>query len=488
MTLYVLGQTAQRGEGFLVVWIIRTQLHRVFLFYRHRKFEHVERIEPQAFTEKRRICHDLLRRDVFKVKRLDNQVSQLDLTLVCTTIGCTIHRRFYRLGPLAWVGDFITGNLNVPCKDGTIASHFACCCSDVALVRRTTDATGFTLTGIVLAQLDSRRLLQSVVRLTEKPDVRAFELSLLVTLNELVVAKNIKLCKIHQGPEAPDQKIVVYVTPRDDTTTEDEPFETALVESDEDFVACLQTGHKTVTPSAQGSGVRIVHALKTDKAIVGFLIIECDAHHPKDQELVVIMLGFYKNYVSLLAYSQHDQLTGLLNRKTFDETVVRIIASQRSPHARSSDGHGGYCLAILDIDHFKRVNDQFGHLYGDEVLLLFARTMIEAFRGEDLLFRIGGEEFVVVLKDVDLARALVVLERFRQTVEAFSFPQVGTLTASVGATVISGEDIPISLIDRADRALYFAKNNGRNRVCAFENLLAEGKLTVTKDESNVELF
>ena len=344
------------------------------------------------------------------------------------------------------------------------------------------------ITGIVLAQLDSRRLLQSVVRLTEKPDVRAFELSLLVTLNELVVAKNIKLCKIHQGPEGPDQKIVVYVSPRDDTTTEDEAFETALVESDEDFVACLQTGQKTVTPYAQGSGVRIVHALKTDKAIVGFLILECEAHHPKDQELVVIMLGFYKNYVSLLAYSQHDQLTGLLNRKTFDETVVRIIASQRSPHARSSDGQGGYCLAILDIDHFKRVNDRFGHLYGDEVLLLFARTMIEAFRGGDLLFRIGGEEFVVVLKDVDLVRALVVLERFRQSVEEFSFPQVGTLTTSVGATVINSEDIPISLIDRADRALYFAKNNGRNRVCTFENLLAEGKLTVSKDESNVELF
>ncbi len=339
-----------------------------------------------------------------------------------------------------------------------------------------------------MTQLDNKQLLQSVVKLTEKPDVRAFELSLLATLYELVSAKTIKLCKIHANPEAPSQKIVVYVSRRDEQTMEGETFEAALIEGDAALAACLQTGQTTVAPRAQGLGVRIVHALRTDKTIVGFLILECETHNPKDQELVAILLGFYKNYVSLLAYSQHDQLTGLLNRKTFDDKLVQIIASLRSLHERSSDNHGGYCLAILDIDHFKNVNDQFGHLYGDEVLLLFARTMIEAFRGGDLLFRIGGEEFVVVLKDVNLTRALVVLERFRQTVEEFPFPQVGTLTASVGATVISGEDIPISLIDRADKALYYAKKNGRNRVCFFENLLAEGKLTAAKDESNVELF
>jgi diguanylate cyclase (GGDEF)-like protein len=177
----------------------------------------------------------------------------------------------------------------------------------------------------------------------------------------------------------------------------------------------------------------------------------------------------------------------LLNRKTFDEKVLRIITSLRATDSQP-DGRGAYCLAILDVDHFKRVNDRFGHLYGDEVLLLFARTMVEAFRGGDLLFRIGGEEFVVVLKDVDLNRALAVLERFRQTVETFPFPQVGQITASIGVSMITSGDLPSTVIDRADKALYYAKNNGRNQVSVYETLIAEKKLSAAVDDSDVELF
>jgi diguanylate cyclase (GGDEF)-like protein len=176
-----------------------------------------------------------------------------------------------------------------------------------------------------------------------------------------------------------------------------------------------------------------------------------------------------------------------LNRKTFDEKVLQIIAAQRSNDTGAATPRGA-CLAVVDIDHFKSVNDRFGHLYGDEILLLFSQAMMETFRGADLLFRVGGEEFVIVLKDVDLERALFVLERFRRTIEEKSFPQVGTITASIGASAITANDLSTSIIDRADKALYYAKSNGRNQVHAYENLVAAGKLTDAKHDSTAELF
>jgi len=339
----------------------------------------------------------------------------------------------------------------------------------------------------MMAQLDTRQLLKSVAKLIETPDVRALELSLIATLKEIISAKAIRFCHIHENPEVPRQKVVVYIDLSDAKILENEKYEAVPLESDKALLECLEKKQIVVDTQAK-TGIRVIHPIKGASGIFGFLVIECEKNNPHDQELVSILLGFYKNYVSLLNDNQRDKLTGLLNRKTFDEKVLRIIASQRSSPVRASDGRGDYCLAILDIDHFKRVNDKFGHLYGDEVLLLFAQAMIDAFRGGDLLFRIGGEEFVVVLKDVDLNRALLVLERFRQTVEDSRFPQVGKITTSIGASLVTGADLPATVIDRADQALYYAKSNGRNQACAYENLIIEGKLKISKDESNAELF
>ncbi len=337
-----------------------------------------------------------------------------------------------------------------------------------------------------MAQLDSRKLLQSVAKLIEKPDVRAFELSLIATLNELISANSIRFCQLHQNPGVPDQKLVVYST-GNEAVSEGEAYEAVLLESDKALVECLQTQRRIVATFGSKPGVRVIHPIKDVGGVIGFLVLECEREDAKDQETVAILLEFYKNYVSLLNDSQRDKLTGLLNRKTFDDKVLQIIASQRSAK-RADDGRGGYCLAVLDIDHFKRVNDKFGHLYGDEVLLLFAQAMVEAFRGGDLLFRIGGEEFVVILKDVDLIRALAVLQRFRETVEAAHFPQVGKITVSIGASLIAASDLPATAIDRADQALYYAKNNGRNQIGVYETLIAQGKLTISQDKSDTELF
>ena len=99
---------------------------------------------------------------------------------------------------------------------------------------------------------------------------------------------------------------------------------------------------------------------------------------------------------------------------------------------RNVQDNSTHWLAVSDIDFFKRVNDDFGHLYGDEVLLLMANIMRETFRGTDILFRFGGEEFVIVLRSTNQQGAHQALERFRITVEEYDFPQVGNVTISIG--------------------------------------------------------
>jgi diguanylate cyclase (GGDEF)-like protein len=141
------------------------------------------------------------------------------------------------------------------------------------------------------------------------------------------------------------------------------------------------------------------------------------------------------------------------------------------------------------VDHFKRVNDQFGHLYGDEVLLLLARIMRQSFRQQDKLFRFGGEEFVVVLRAATEAEVHRALERFRRAVEDYNFPQIGRVTASIGYTMIKPEDTIPEIVGRADDALYVAKENGRNQLANYETLLAEGMISVREQPSgDIELF
>jgi diguanylate cyclase (GGDEF)-like protein len=153
-----------------------------------------------------------------------------------------------------------------------------------------------------------------------------------------------------------------------------------------------------------------------------------------------------------------------------------------------AEGADKQWLAVVDIDHFKMVNDRFGHLYGDEVLILVANILRSSFRSHDRIFRFGGEEFVVLLRSTSLSTAHKVFNRFRKNVEDYYFPQVGQVTVSVG--FVSAENgSPVEVLGRADQALYFAKENGRNQVRYYDDLVAAGLLQ-TKQVSNddVELF
>jgi two-component system cell cycle response regulator len=164
----------------------------------------------------------------------------------------------------------------------------------------------------------------------------------------------------------------------------------------------------------------------------------------------------------LEALSLTDALTGVPNRRSYEAALEREIArAQRHQHALS--------LALLDIDHFKRVNDTYGHQEGDEVLRAFARTVTHVLRKGDSLYRYGGEEFVVLLPHADAAGAEIAARRIIGAVAAAPIALATTtlaVTASAGvASLDLAQDDGLGLVGRADAALYEAKRGGRNRVC-----------------------
>ncbi len=154
---------------------------------------------------------------------------------------------------------------------------------------------------------------------------------------------------------------------------------------------------------------------------------------------------------------REDPLTGLANRRALEENMMRFISlSRRWQHPLS--------IIMVDIDYFKTVNDRYGHLTGDEVLVCFSQILKSLSRVEDIVARFGGEEFILLLPNTSLDEATQLAERLRVDTQAATMPIPTSITASFGVTRMLDQDTPESLIARADRALYEAKQSGRNSV------------------------
>ncbi len=151
-----------------------------------------------------------------------------------------------------------------------------------------------------------------------------------------------------------------------------------------------------------------------------------------------------------------DPLTGLSNQRLLHDRLQEVTAAARS-------GGGGLSAIMMDLDHFKAVNDTFGHPVGDLVLVETARRIRESSRSGDVVARIGGEEFLMLLPDTDGVTALAVAERVRTAVRATDYPgDAGRLTASLGVATLSGDLDADGLLAQADSALYWAKRHGRD--------------------------
>jgi diguanylate cyclase (GGDEF)-like protein len=182
---------------------------------------------------------------------------------------------------------------------------------------------------------------------------------------------------------------------------------------------------------------------------------------------------------NLIDLAQHDPLTGLLNRRAFFEEVAL------REHKRAHQEKDNFVL-ILDADHFKQVNDVYGHAAGDLVLSMIAMVLKGNAFERDLIARIGGEEFVIYLNNTNFDGAMTAAERIRAAVEentVYYESRKIKITVSVGCSVVAmGEDIERS-IDRADNALYRAKGAGRNCIRASGGMVKQPLVTTGRDES-----
>ena len=152
-----------------------------------------------------------------------------------------------------------------------------------------------------------------------------------------------------------------------------------------------------------------------------------------------------------------DQLTQLYNRLKLDEVLMREIA--QSQHESTP-----LVVIILDIDRFKQVNDTFGHRVGDSVLISVSRLLLSNIRATDTIGRWGGEEFLLILPDTPIENARIYADKLRGIIEEADFSPVKQVTISMGLASLRQQDTESALVERADTALYQAKNNGRNRV------------------------
>ncbi|MEA3371603.1 MAG: diguanylate cyclase, partial [Campylobacterota bacterium] len=152
-----------------------------------------------------------------------------------------------------------------------------------------------------------------------------------------------------------------------------------------------------------------------------------------------------------------DSLTGLYNRYKFSELYLTQYKAMLQREQEMS-------LLLLDIDFFKKVNDTYGHNVGDQVLIQVSHAIIKTLRDVDIICRWGGEEFVMLLPTASLKNAVDLANKLRQTIQELELDLVGHITVSIGASTVREGDNMKDVVERADTALYLAKNSGRNCV------------------------
>jgi diguanylate cyclase (GGDEF)-like protein len=227
------------------------------------------------------------------------------------------------------------------------------------------------------------------------------------------------------------------------------------------------------------SGLRLIHSLSTGLLIVIISIVNSLVINPMLADAFVMHMfwmlaslsfGFLGAYLyedankkvflntkELQKSAITDNLTGLYNRRKFDETLL-------TEFEKTKRYHHSFGIIMMDIDHFKNVNDTYGHSTGDKVLMQVTDILKQNTRVTDILIRWGGEEFIVICYETNQDSIVKLAKKIRQAAELNSFEKVGKLTLSLGCTINKEDDDIDSITKRADKALYKVKNNGRNNV------------------------
>ena len=335
-------------------------------------------------------------------------------------------------------------------------------------------------------------LLDQLVSLTGIRDLELLEVSLLKSLSGFIDTTELALYKVSARGDMRSQ--LLHGPERCVVVRENFKVRAELAQ----IFRQHPVGDKASFQLPVSDGILTVMTVMESRSTTTYLVIHCATGlHANDSYMIDGMLQIYRNFCLLLQESQTDSLTGLANRKTFDECFSRVyelqpLDDEEFPAAqdkRRPQRQTTFWIAMIDIDHFKSVNDRFGHLYGDEVLILMAQLLKNALRNDDLVFRFGGEEFVLMIRCQNRDEAAGLLERLRRSVEAQDIPQVGRVTISIGATEMVRNTFAGTLLDYADKALYHSKQNGRNRLTFFEDMESQGLVSrETAPSENLDFF
>lgn len=338
--------------------------------------------------------------------------------------------------------------------------------------------------------ISSLQLIDSLGEITRHRDREVIEKSLLKTLTELAPNQEFKLFRVLANQEELKLALLAYSVNGYVQTSgfhldhyEIQPSVKPLL------MKVIESKNIEQVKDANNKLTHLIYpSLDQHNEVFAILVHVCgDGFEFEVTRFVFSLLKVYSNYLALIDDNQHDKLTQLLNRDTMDREVTRILIKNGSdglPIKRRKNGLESY-LGVLDIDHFKAVNDNFGHLFGDDVLILVARQMQQDIRGEkDLLFRYGGEEFVIILQALDLEEAKNAFNRLRGNIAQRNFPQVGKVTVSIGFVQITNQSGSTETIGQADQALYYAKEHGRNQACCYEELLGNSLIQKTEQTTS----
>lgn len=331
--------------------------------------------------------------------------------------------------------------------------------------------------------------LDAVVSLAEPRDVPGLNGAFLSILKEHIPQRAVKVyeivtnfCATTANTDAHQQVLRMVLKTQENNSTVKLNFD------DPDVQQCINEKIPVTGQSTENGLDRTIFPIPGLPSPLGLLVIEGRVDD-SCKNFLDPLLRIYSSHAFILNRNEHDSLTGLFNRQVMENKLNQIYQCQINGNRKSDEKDLTWCVALLDIDYFKTINDRFGHLYGDEVLVMFSRLLQSSFREDDLLFRYGGEEFLIALKNVDLEKAGMTLNRFRQHVQSTPFAQIEKITVSIGYTILDIKQPLSIIIERADRALYYSKYQGRNQSNCYERLLEKGLVeSSTFENSNIEIF
>jgi len=358
-----------------------------------------------------------------------------------------------------------------------------------------------------LKQLPNIDFIEKLAESTRHFDQEEIKKSLLETLDMFSCDSDYQLYRVHINSSVTTLSLIAFEKNHIIETFRNGKKITVLVEYILPSIIKSINSHSIVTIPFQnnrGHFHYIYPYYNKENDIFSVLIQDCKNVDSENQRLIHNLFILYSNYLNLIEKVKRDKLTNLLNRETLDIEITRILSDVQYNEVVLTKNYSNineqredyeqytYWLGILDIDFFKNINDTYGHLYGDDVLILVAQLIEKTVRSFDLVFRYGGEEFVVLLKSSSQEIAEKAFERIRKKVENYHFAKIEKLSISIGFTQVSHQSGTSEIIGNADQALYFAKENGRNQTCCFEDLISHKQITSTEliDDSikNIDFF